>query len=136
MRVVQLTLKSYLEAHGLTAYRLAQAARGRVSRGTVYALARGTVTRVDLGTLGAVMTTLEELTGEAVNAADLLSTATVLEPVEAVLANEMDAETRAWLDSDLSRLGEYEPYDWGAGGEPVGEPIRYVPGVGFVAGDA
>jgi hypothetical protein len=110
---------------------LAQAARGRVSRGTVYALARGTVTRVDLGTLGAVMTTLEELTGEAVNAADLLSTATVAEPAE-----EMDTETRAWLGSDLSRLGEYEPYDWG-GHDPyaLGQPISVDAQGHFIVGE-
>ncbi len=45
---------------------------------------------------------------------------------------EMDDETRAWMDADLSRLGEHEPYDWGPDGPPKGKPIRYEPGVGFV----
>jgi hypothetical protein len=39
---------------------------------------------------------------------------------------------KAWLDSDLSRLGEYEPYDWGdTDPESVGKPISYVAGQGF-----
>jgi hypothetical protein len=125
MRAVEFTLNSYLKAHGLTAYRLAEAARGRVSRGTVYALARGNVARVDLVTLGAVMTALEELTGEPVTPGDLLSAVTLPEP---------DAEAREWEAAALAPT--LAPYEWGAAGEPGGEPVRYVPGVGFVAGDA
>lgn len=34
-------------------------------------------------------------------------------------------EDRAWLESDLSRMGEVEPYDWGPGGEPAGRPVRW-----------
>jgi len=41
-------------------------------------------------------------------------------------------EDRAWLDTDLSRLGEIEPYDWGPDGPPPGRPLRYVPGRGLV----
>lgn len=125
MRTVQFTLKSYLEAHGLSAYRLAKQARGRVSRGTVYALAQGRAARVDLGTLGAVMTALEELTGREVSPADLLTAYTVPEP---------DHEAQEWEAAELTPA--LAPYDWGAGGEPEGEPVRYVPGVGFVAGQA
>lgn len=50
-------------------------------------------------------------------------------------ALERNAEDRAWLNSDLSRLGEYEPYDWGTGGVPKGQPVRYVFGVGFMVED-
>jgi hypothetical protein len=40
---------------------------------------------------------------------------------------------KAWLDSDLSRLGDYEPYDWGdTDPESVGKPISYEPGQGFM----
>jgi hypothetical protein len=37
----------------------------------------------------------------------------------------LDEETRAWHDADLSKLGEYEPYDWGDT-DPltIGEPLR------------
>jgi hypothetical protein len=45
---------------------------------------------------------------------------------------ERTTEDRAWMDSDLSRLGEYEPYDWGQEGPPAGLPVRYIPGVGIV----
>jgi hypothetical protein len=40
---------------------------------------------------------------------------------------------KAWLDSDLSRLGEYEPYDWGdIDPETRGKPISYKAGQGFI----
>lgn len=39
------------------------------------------------------------------------------------------AQDRAWLESDLSRLGEFEPYEWEEGLEE-GQPIGYEPGVG------
>jgi len=116
MRTVQFTLRHYLATHGLSVYRLAQAARGRVSERTVYALARGETSRVDLGTLGAVISTLEELTGEQVSPADLLTAVTVPGP---------DREARSWLDGDASRLSQFEPYDW-EGTDPytLGEPVR------------
>ena len=49
---------------------------------------------------------------------------------------ELDPETAAWLKADLSHLSDYEPYDWGADGPPVGlPPVRYVSGRGFVIED-
>lgn len=119
MRTVHFTLRHYLTAHGLSAYRLAQAARGRVSERTVYALARGEASRVDLSTLGAVISTLEELTGEPVSPGDLLQAVTVPGP---------DREARAWLGGDASHLGEFGPYDWG-GADPyaLGESVRVGP---------
>jgi hypothetical protein len=42
----------------------------------------------------------------------------------------LDAETQEWLDADLG--AELPAYDWGAGGIPQGQPVRYVPGVGLV----
>ena len=41
-------------------------------------------------------------------------------------------EDEVWMDTDLSRLGEFEPYEWGPEGPPEGRPIRYVPGIGPV----
>lgn len=114
-RAVEFTLKSFLEAHGLSVYRLAEAASGRVSRGTVYSLARGLATRVDLGTLGAVITTLEELTGEVVTPADLLQAVDV--PV--------NDETRGWLEASIEP--PMEPYDWGdVDPTTLGRPIRWM----------
>jgi excisionase family DNA binding protein len=34
-----------------------------------------------------------------------------------------DAAPTAWLDADVSRLGEYEPYNWGPDGPPAADPI-------------
>ena len=48
---------------------------------------------------------------------------------------EMTEEDRAWLESDLSRLSEYEPYEWAEGELEAGEPVRYVPGASAVAGE-
>ena len=45
-------------------------------------------------------------------------------------------EERAWLEADLSRLADFEPYEWAEGELEAGEPVRYVPGVGAVAGDS
>jgi hypothetical protein len=40
---------------------------------------------------------------------------------------------KTWLDSDLSRLGDYEPYDWGdTDPETMGKPISYKAGQGFI----
>ena len=49
------------------------------------------------------------------------------------------AEDRVWLDADLSRREEIEPYDWGPEGPPEVKPVRYTVGIGFVVegrGDA
>lgn len=70
---VRVTLGNFLRAHGLTAYRLAAAGRGTVSRNTVYALARGEADRVDLGTLSKLAELLEELTGKRVTLGDLMT---------------------------------------------------------------
>lgn len=43
-----------------------------------------------------------------------------------------DGEDRGWLESDLSGLGEIEPYEWQEGELEKGAPIDYEPGVGFV----
>jgi hypothetical protein len=45
----------------------------------------------------------------------------------------MSPEDRAWLGSDISRLGEFEPYDFG-GRDPdeLGTAVRHLPGGVFV----
>ena len=107
--MIQWKLSNLLAAHNLTAYRLAEETKGIVNRNTVYSIARGDATRVDLGTLFGVIRTLTRLTGQPVTPNDLLE---VIEEPEHVF-EEMDAETKAWHDADLSHLGSYEPYDWG-----------------------
>jgi hypothetical protein len=44
---------------------------------------------------------------------------------------ESDAED-AWLNQDLSRLSEYDAYEWVELGS--GQPVKYVDGVGLVRG--
>ena len=37
-------------------------------------------------------------------------------------------EDRAWLETDWSNLGSYEPYDWQPGEREVGAAVTVVPG--------
>jgi plasmid stability protein len=53
--------------------------------------------------------------------------------IEQVLEDALEYdEERAWMESDLSRLGEFEPYEWEEGELEEGEPVSYEPGVGPV----
>ncbi|MEY3866528.1 MAG: hypothetical protein RLZZ338_419 [Cyanobacteriota bacterium] len=38
----------------------------------------------------------------------------------------------AWMNSDLSRLGDYEPYEWEPGELEMGHPVKYIEGIGLV----
>lgn len=42
-------------------------------------------------------------------------------------------DDRAWLESDLSRLGEFETYEWAEGELDEGEPVRRHSNAGAVA---
>lgn len=53
----------------------------------------------------------------------------ILEKVD--LAKMRDGES-GWLDTDLSRLEEYEPYEWEPGELGSGKPVKYIEGVGLV----
>ncbi|WP_157816506.1 DUF2281 domain-containing protein [Nostoc flagelliforme] len=46
-----------------------------------------------------------------------------------VVNEESDA---GWLETDLSNLGSYEPYDWQPGELDKGLPIKYISEVGVV----
>jgi type I restriction enzyme R subunit len=52
--------------------------------------------------------------------------------VEDESQESLQREDRAWMESDLSRLGEFEPYEWEEGELEEGRPVRYEPGVGIV----
>jgi hypothetical protein len=57
------------------------------------------------------------------------------EVVDEVLRNYLEDVLleKAWTDADLSRLSEYESYDWGeANPETIGKPITYKVGQGFM----
>lgn len=50
-----------------------------------------------------------------------------------LVSGELDEESDAgWLETDLSNLSSYEPYDWQPGELDKGLPIKYVPGMGVV----
>lgn len=50
-------------------------------------------------------------------------------------AEEMSQEDRDWLESDLSHLSKFEPYEWEEGELEEGQPVKYVPGVGLIIED-
>ncbi|MEX2535439.1 MAG: hypothetical protein WD273_07520 [Trueperaceae bacterium] len=123
-------LDPLLEREGVSVYalnkKLVEAGKS-VSRTTLYRLACQQPERIDLEVAGRVLWGLEQLTGRHFDIAEL---------IEYQAEPELkDEGSEAWLDSDLSRLGEFEPYDWEEGEAEEGEPVRYEPGVGIVAGN-
>ncbi len=116
MKAIQVKLAGVMARRRVNRKQLAEASGMRYATlSDVYTGKR----RPTLETLEAVLNGLEQLSGQPI---DLLD---VLEVVE--LPGEVDAETRAWMDGDLSRLGEYEPYDWGEGEQDEGEPVSVLP---------
>lgn len=115
-------LPDYLEAHGLTRYELMQELGD--GKGRVAYKWKNLPDRLDTEALARVLGALEKLTGGDVAVTDLLEYAPP--------ADEDDEDDRAWLDADLSRLGEIEPYEWGEGELEEWDTVRYVPGQGLV----
>lgn len=53
--------------------------------------------------------------------------------IEQALAQALDRQgDHGWMESDLSRLGEIEPYEFQEGDFEKGDPVRFVPGHGYV----
>ena len=133
---VRVSLDRYLSQNNLTAYRLSKEVAGKAAQGSVYALARGEkVKRVDLETLSQVMQALTRLTGQPVTPNDLLEV--IEEPLE-----EMDSETKAWLDgaayemaASLAEIEKDIPPDeqkaWLEANQKAAKPVKYIAGVGF-----
>jgi hypothetical protein len=71
---VKWKLKEYLEARGISAYKLATTVEERTQEASVYRLVRKgeTQKRIDLASIAVVIDGLRELTGEAVNIEDIL----------------------------------------------------------------
>jgi hypothetical protein len=71
----RLTVRRCCALRGLSVYQVAMSgyAQGTVDPGTVYRLARGDTTRIDLGTLATVAGIIHTLTGQAVDAGELLT---------------------------------------------------------------
>jgi hypothetical protein len=73
-------------------------------------------------------TWLREAITEKLTREELMQTKTV--EIEA-----MDQDDKDWLESDLSHLSKFEPYEWGEGELEEGKPVKYVHGVGLVIED-
>jgi hypothetical protein len=70
---------------------------------------------------------VDELPDTAAQEAERYLRALAEGPAEGVTAAD-----RAWLDADLSRREEIDPYDWGPAGPPKVKPVRYSASGGFV----
>lgn len=68
--MIRWRLRQYLDEHDISAYALTKTAA--LAPNTVYGLARGDQSRVDLGVLDEVIAGLEQLTGQTVTFDDLL----------------------------------------------------------------
>ncbi|MVN85166.1 hypothetical protein GO986_00065 [Deinococcus sp. HMF7620] len=73
--VAYITLREVCEARGLSVYQVAMSgyAQGTVDPGTVYRLARGDTSRIDLTTLATVAGIVHTLTGRPVDVSELLA---------------------------------------------------------------
>lgn len=140
MTTIRWRLNDILQAHNLTAYKLEQAVRGNVSRNTVYRWAKETPQLLDLAALPHIMQALTRLTGQPVTPNDLLEV--IEEPLE-----EMDEETKAWLDMagddtmkairDLEKdVAAEELSAWLEAFNKAGKPAKYVRGKGIVTLEA
>ncbi len=113
MTHIQWKLKPYLEQNAIAAHKLALEAG--ISPPNLYTLIRGEGAKnVSRDTLAKLIGALRRLTGQPVTPNDLLEV--IEEPLE-----EMDSETKAWLEADLAP--PLEPYDWGEDGVPTGYPV-------------
>lgn len=69
---VTLNLHDFLQAHGITAYRLEKELEGRLNRNSIYALAKsGSVRRIDLDSLDKVLGVLSAILGRSVGLDEL-----------------------------------------------------------------
>ncbi len=125
--MIRLNIGSYLQQKNITPYRLVK--ESGLAPNTVYTLARTSAKRIDLDTLGSIVEALTRLTGQPVTPNDLLEV--IEEPLE-----EMDSETKAWLDGAAyamaDRLAEIEsdvpPEElakWHDSFKGKGTPVRY-----------
>lgn len=113
-------LENWLESHRITRYELAKNMGGNEKSRLTTLYRMRDPQRVDLGVMADIVAALRRITGEEVTPNDLLTFIPDPEP------QEMDDETKAWLDADLTP--DLEPYDWGPEGPPKGEPVRLVNG--------
>lgn len=126
MAEIRWNLENWLEERRVTRYELAQNMGGNVKSRITSLYRMRDPKRVDLAIVAEIVAALRRITGEEVTPNDLLEFVPDPEP------QEMDDETKAWLDAELAPA--IEPYDWGdVDPETLGEgSLEYVPGEGFV----
>jgi hypothetical protein len=100
----------YLKAHNLTAYAV-QKQLGGSSSTLAYEWAKlnAPPQRLHTEALTKVLDALHALTGEPVTVADLLE---YQQPPAPTLAQSLDSESQAWLEADLGRLADHDPFVW------------------------
>ena len=54
------------------------------------------------------------------------------ESSSSVASKQLLEEDKNWLETDLSNLSSYEPYDWQPGELNEGLPVQHLPGKGIV----
>lgn len=108
--MLRLNLGGYLKRRNLTPYRLVK--ESGLAQATVYNMARTPAQRVDLDTVGALLTALRRITGENVTMDDLLEeTAGEQSLTAAGVPYTGDAETDAVLNEHpdiLERVAQLE----------------------------
>lgn len=126
MAEIKWNLEHWLEERRVTRYELAQNMSGNVKSRITSLYRMRDPKRVDLAVVAEIVAALRRITGEEVTPNDLLEFVPDPEP------QEMDDETKAWLDAELAPA--LEPYDWGdVDPETLGVgSLEYVPGEGFV----
>lgn len=70
--MIRWKLKAILEEHGLTPYRLAKATKGKLSLNAVYNAVTDDLTAIKFESLGTLVNTLRELTGEPIGVENLI----------------------------------------------------------------
>ena len=96
-----------------------------------------TVDGVHYGKFEREAASFAEAVSSAIAAVESVEGLAVLRTVETKARRSLPTnEDRAWMESDLSHLGEYEPYEWAKGELEEGIPVRYEAGRGLrVEGD-
>ena len=111
MKEIRWKLGEQLQARGVTAYRLAQQLEKRVSRNTVYAIARGDAKGVQFDTLAAVLEALERESGRPVALTDVLEEIeqpVALTDVLKIVADPIPSSTRQQDPLELSSAAELQ----------------------------
>jgi DNA-binding Xre family transcriptional regulator len=132
--MIRLNIGSYLEQKNITPYRLVK--ESGLAPNTVYNLARTPAKRIDLDTLGSIVEALTRLTGKTVTPNDLLEV--IEEPPQ-----EIESETRAWLDGAAYDMGKAldelekdipraELEAWLEANRKSAKPAKYIAGQGIV----